>query len=120
MTERVLSSVRTAARTAGRSLAEASRGRLARMAVIFVVSGSAGLIYELLWLRILAITFGVTAYAISTVLAGFMGGLALGSLVAGRFTDRLKSPLRAYATVEALIAVTGLLTPLAFAAMQGL
>ena len=43
-------------------------------------SGAAGLTYQVLWLRQLSLVFGVTAYAASTVLAGFMAGLALGSL----------------------------------------
>lgn len=120
MTTKVWSSVRAATLNAGKSLAEVGRGRLSRLAAIFLVSGAAGLIYELLWLRILAITFGVTAYAVSTVLASFMAGLALGSLLAGRIADRLKDPLRAYGLAEALIAVTGLLTPVAFAGLQDL
>jgi spermidine synthase len=90
------------------------------LAAIFFVSGVAGLVYELLWLRILALTFGVTNYAVSTVLASFMAGLALGSIVAGRFADRLKHPLRTYAILEVLIGVTGVLTLAAFAGLQEL
>jgi spermidine synthase len=46
----------------------------------FFLSGATGLIYEVVWLRMLGLVFGHTAYAITTVLAAFMGGLGLGSL----------------------------------------
>ena len=51
---------------------------------LFFLSGAAGLVYQVLWLRRLALVFGVTVYAASTVLAAFMAGLAIGSLIAGR------------------------------------
>jgi spermidine synthase len=94
------------------------QGWLLFLAAIFFLSGAAGLIYELLWLRILALTFGVTNHAITTVLASFMAGLALGSALAGRIADRIRHPLRAYVLVEALIGVTAVLTPLAFRLMD--
>jgi len=56
----------------------------------------------------------VTAYAISTVIASFMGGLALGSFVAGRYIDRRRDPLRVYALLEAGIGAYALLTPMLF------
>jgi spermidine synthase len=48
---------------------------------LFFVSGIAGLIYQVLWLRRLSLVFGVTVYAASTVLAAFMAGLAIGSAI---------------------------------------
>ena len=54
------------------------------IAVLFFGSGVSALIYQTLWLRMLALVFGVTVYAASTVLASFMTGLALGSLLASR------------------------------------
>jgi spermidine synthase len=89
-----------------------SRG-LAALTLLFFVSGISGLIYQVLWLRLLALVFGVTVYAASTVLASFMGGLALGSLAAGRFARRLRNPLRAFGIVELLIGVSALATPAA-------
>jgi spermidine synthase len=71
-------------------------------------SGAAGLTYQVLWLRLLSLVFGVTAYAASTVLAGFMSGLALGSVLAGRLGPRLARPLRAFAILEPAIAATAL------------
>ncbi len=87
---------------------------LAALAAVFVLSGASGLIYQVVWVRMLSLVFGVTAYAISTVLSSFFAGLALGSLLAGRLAPRLRSPLRAYAGAEVLVAVCGLLTPAAF------
>ncbi len=73
---------------------------------IFFISGASGLIYQVVWTRSLMLVFGSTTQAVSTVLAAFMGGLALGSLLAGRRGDRLTNPLKAYAWLELAIAVT--------------
>ena len=80
----------------------------------FVLSGATGLIYEVLWARMLGLVFGATTLAISTVLAAFMGGLALGSALAGRFGQRIRKPLSVYGLMEILIAVYALLVPLLF------
>ncbi|HMJ24705.1 MAG TPA: hypothetical protein VK475_02720, partial [Pyrinomonadaceae bacterium] len=55
------------------------------IAICFVFSGATGLIYEVLWARMLGLVFGATTVAISAVLAAFMGGLALGSALAAKF-----------------------------------
>ncbi len=86
----------------------------------FFLSGISGLMYQVLWLRLLSVVFGVTAYAASTVLASFMGGLALGSIVAGRLADRVRHPLRWFAGVELAIAASALATPVLLAAAQSL
>ena len=78
---------------------------------LFYLSGIAGLIYQVLWLRRLSIVFGVTVYAASTVLAAFMAGLALGSALSGRVLRRDISPLAAFGVAEILIGVTGVLSP---------
>ena len=70
-----------------------------------------GLILEMLWTRMLTLVFGSTTLAVSTVLTAFMGGLGLGSYLAGRFADRLEIPVRAYALAEAAIGVYALLVP---------
>src|ERR1041385_4654633 len=80
----------------------------------FVLSGATGLIYEVLWARMLGLVFGATTLAVSTVLAAFMGGLALGSALAGRFGTRIKRPLSAYGWLEIGIAIYAILVPLLF------
>ena len=80
----------------------------------FVLSGATGLIYEVLWARMLGLVFGATTLAVSTVLAAFMGGLALGSALAGRLASRIKKPLGTYGLMEIGIAVYALLVPFLF------
>lgn len=78
---------------------------------LFFFSGVAGLVYQVLWLRRLSLVFGVTVYAASTVLAAFMAGLAIGSLLAGRVLRRRVSALQAFGVAEVLVGVTGLASP---------
>ncbi|MDH4226406.1 MAG: fused MFS/spermidine synthase [Deltaproteobacteria bacterium] len=73
-------------------------------------SGAAALIYEIAWMRALSLVVGSTTYAISTMLAAFMSGLALGAYVGGIAADRTQNKLLAFGIVEAAIAVFGLLT----------
>ena len=64
-----------------------------------------------MWLRLLALVFGVTVYAASTVLAGFMAGLGVGSFVAGRLAARISRPLAAFGVAEALVGITAFASP---------
>lgn len=80
----------------------------------FVLSGATGLIYEVLWARMLGLVFGATTFAISAVLAAFMGGLALGSAWAGRLAARIERPLRVYGVIEIAIAIYAVAVPLLF------
>lgn len=80
----------------------------------FIVSGATGLIYEVLWARMLGLVFGATTLAISTVLAAFMGGLAIGSALAGKLARRITKPLSTYGWMEIGIAVYALLVPFLF------
>ena len=82
--------------------------------LLFILSGISGLIYEVVWTRLLTLTFGNTVYAVSAVLSSFMAGLALGSFLIGRYSDRLKKPLRLYAILEGGIVVAALLIPVSF------
>src|ERR1700682_6334866 len=90
------------------------RNSIRLVAACFILSGATGLIYEVLWARMLGLVFGGTTLAVSTVLAAFMGGLALGSTIAGRTAARLVKPLRAYGLMEIGIAAYALLVPLLF------
>ena len=74
-----------------------------------VLSGFSGLAYELLWVRLLALSFGATTASLSTVLAVFFGGLGLGSWLAAQVLDRLRRPIWAYACIEAAIGLCALL-----------
>ena len=78
---------------------------------LFFCSGIAGLVYQVLWLRRLSLVFGVSVYAASTVLAAFMAGLAIGSLLAGRVLRRRIPALQAFGIAEILVGVTGLASP---------
>ncbi|MBP6778866.1 MAG: spermidine synthase, partial [Piscinibacter sp.] len=84
------------------------------LCLLFFASGVCGLTYQVLWLRLLALVFGVTVHAASTVLASFMAGLALGAVLAERLARR-GDPLRVFAALEAGIAVAALATPVLLA-----
>ena len=79
---------------------------------LFLLSGVSGLIYQIVWTRLLMIVFGNTMLATSTVLSAFMGGLAAGSYVLGRYIDRKPRRLiQVYAMLEAGIGLFALLFP---------
>ena len=80
----------------------------------FVFSGATALVYEVLWARMLGLVFGATTLAVSTVLAAFMGGLALGSALSARLAPRIRKPLSIYGLMEIGIALYALIVPLLF------
>ncbi len=81
---------------------------------IFVLSGAAALIDEIVWSRQLVLVFGNTTQAVSAILAGFFGGIAVGSFIGGRIADRVRVPVRMYAFLELVLAVVVLITPFSF------
>lgn len=81
---------------------------LAVLAVLFMLSGAAGLFYEAVWSRYLSLFVGHDAYAQILTLVIFLGGMGLGALIVSRRSARIKDPLFAYAVVEAVIGVLGL------------
>jgi spermidine synthase len=83
------------------------------LAAAFLASGAAGLMHEVVWTRLLGHLFGVSSFAISTVLAAYMGGLALGSWWIGTRTRRLRDTRRVYAWLELAIGACGLAVPFA-------
>src|SRR5438046_229746 len=83
----------------------------------FLASGASGLVYQVVWMRELTLVFGATTLAVSTVLAVFMGGLAVGSFFGGRLADRVARPLRAYGLMEIGVGVYGVAIPALFAAL---
>jgi spermidine synthase len=87
--------------------------RLVFLLALFFCSGACGLLYQVLWLRLLSLVFGVTIYAASTVLAAFMAGLALGSFLAAPLLMRFRRPLMLFGVAEMLIGVAAMATPVA-------
>ncbi|HXP68656.1 MAG TPA: fused MFS/spermidine synthase [Candidatus Dormibacteraeota bacterium] len=87
-----------------------SNARFYWVCFCFFVSGVAGLIYQVAWTKSLGLVFGHTVYAVATVLAVFMGGLAVGSAVLGRWGERQTRPIVVYGWIEILIGITGLLS----------
>lgn len=87
---------------------------------IFVVSGLAGLIYEVVYAKALAVTFGSTALASYTVLATYMGGMAFGAWLGGYVADQARNSLQMYAACEALIGLYAATTPKLFELIQNI
>ncbi len=79
--------------------------------IFFFISGATGLIYEVVWTRLLTQVMGNTHYSIATVLTVFMAGLALGSYLGGRLIDKGGNPLATYAILEGAIGIYCLLVP---------
>ena len=77
----------------------------------FFFSGAAGLLYQVVWTRMLTQIFGNTTYAIATVLSAFMAGLAIGSYLFGQIADRRKNDFLLYGILEAGVGVYGFLVP---------
>src|SRR5690349_10248756 len=76
--------------------------------LLFVGSGCAALIYEIVWLQLLELIIGGSGVSIAVLLATFMGGLCVGSLLLPRVLPKHYDPLRAYAFLELIIGVLGL------------
>lgn len=81
------------------------------IALLFVLSGAAGLVYQVVWVRQLTTEFGATIYALSTVLSAFMGGLALGAWLVGRWADGARRPLVVFGVLELAVAAAAFLFP---------
>lgn len=79
--------------------------------LFFFASGATGLVYEVLWVRMLSLVFGSTTFAVSTVLVAFMAGLALGAFVFGRDVDRRGRPVFLYGILEVGIGCCALFVP---------
>ena len=98
----------------------AARGaRRAAFGLLFFLSGAAGLVYELIWIRELYQFFGSTIHSVTTVVAAYMGGLGLGAYVLGRRADRHSNPALLYGVLELAIGVFGILSPLVFRGVGG-
>jgi spermidine synthase len=76
---------------------------------LFLFSGVASLIYQVVWVRMLTLVFGHTIYSVSIVLSAFMAGLGLGSYLWGRTIDKTGKPLLIYGKIEILIGISAAL-----------
>jgi spermidine synthase len=86
--------------------------------LLFFLSGATGLVYQLLWVRMLYQTFGSTIQSVATVVAAFLGGLGLGAWLLGRRADRHPRPAALYGWLEIGIGLFGVLSPALLAAVH--
>jgi spermidine synthase len=97
----------------GKGLTSLGRKNLI-MAICFFASGFAGLSYEICWIRKACLIFGATTFAVSTVTAVFFGGLAIGSYLFGRYSEKVQRPLMIYSLLEVSLGIVALFNPLFF------
>ncbi len=88
--------------------------------ICFFLSGCAGLIYEVCWIRNASLVFGSTSYALSTILAVFFLGISLGSYTFGRISQRTTRPLQLFALMELAVGALALASPFAFQLVDSL
>ncbi len=91
------------------AVAHVDRAHLPLLLVLFVGSGCAALIYEVVWFQLLQLVVGSSAVSLGVLLGTYMGGMCLGSLLLPRYVSSREHPLRVYAIIEGGIGVCGLL-----------
>jgi spermidine synthase len=89
--------------------APAANRFLPLLVLLFIGSGTAALIYEIVWFQLLSLIIGSSAVSMGVLLGTFMGGMCIGSLLLSKYVSRAQHPLRVYAMLEGAIAVFGLL-----------
>src|SRR5262252_2226394 len=77
------------------------------MLLLFIGSGCAALIYEIVWFQVLQLVVGVSAISLAILLGTFMCGMCAGSLLLTRYVSPAEHPLRVYAKLEGMIGVCG-------------
>ena len=86
-----------------------SRRFLPALLLLFIGSGCAALIYEVVWFQLLQLVIGSSAISLGVLLGTFMGGMCLGSVALSSVVPARQHPLRVYACLELGIALIGLL-----------
>jgi spermidine synthase len=76
-------------------------------------SGTAALVFQVLWVKQLSLVVGAEVYSVTIAVSAFFAGLALGGALLGRFADRWQRPLLLYASLETAVAITGVTTTMA-------
>src|SRR5580698_1526295 len=92
--------------------AAASR-QLPLLMILFIGSGCAALIYEIVWFQLLQLVIGSSAVSLGVLLGTFMGGMCIGSLLLPRVISTGMHPLRVYGLLELGIGVMGILVLIA-------
>src|SRR6266516_2904733 len=110
----------TASELARPSDISASRRFLPFLLILFIGSGCAALIYEVVWLQLLQLVIGSSSVSLGVLLGTFMGGMCLGSLLLPRLISPRRHPLRVYAVLEMGIGVIGLLILIGMPAVNDL
>lgn len=95
------------------------RGADRLVVAVFVASGAAGLIYQIVWSRELVLVFGNTTQAVGTIVSAFMAGLGAGGLAGGLLSSRIRRPLLVYGMVELATGMAALAVPLGFHGIAG-
>ena len=85
---------------------ESRKNYLPLLLVLFAASGTAALIYEIVWLQLLQLVIGSSAVSLAVLLGTWMGGMCLGSLLFARFVGPGQGALKVYAVLEAATAVS--------------
>jgi spermidine synthase len=88
---------------------EAAQRWLPALLLLFVGSGCAALIYEVVWFQLLQLSIGSSAVSLGVLLGIYMGGMCLGSLLLPKYLNPRNHPLRVYALLEIGIAVFGII-----------
>jgi len=96
------------------SLESVTLDRARLVTILFFLSGASGLIFETICTRLLTYIFGNTAHAVSTVVSAFLGGLALGAFLIGRWADTRSAPLALYGKLELMAGICYLIIPRLF------
>jgi spermidine synthase len=94
------------------------RRHMPALLLLFVGSGCAALIYEIVWFQLLQLVIGSSAISLGVLLGTFMGGMSLGSLLLPRFIGAEQHPLRIYAYLEIGIGAHRPADPVRDAALQ--
>ena len=96
------------------------RRYLPALLLLFVGSGCAALVYEIVWFQLLQLVIGSSAVSLGVLLGTFMGGMCLGSLLLPRFVSSSQHPLRVYAWLEIGIGIIGVAVLLGMPLVSGI
>ncbi len=105
--------------TAGSDVPSPVRDRWGFVLALFLASGLAALVYEVVWTRLITQLVGHSSYAVTAVLSAYMGGLALGSWALRGAADRARNPLALYGWLEIGAGLSALAVPTIIDALAG-